>query len=710
MDRLPAVVHGAIENLMPFAQNSQLVARLRLPKTPLFIPTGAAGHVAAFLLLAGSSLLGVARASPVGCAGTATPDGKVFPEPLLSLTYVSFAEFECGMAELAAAFPERIEITSLGDSEGGHPIYDILMTNRSVGTEKEHLFVMSSIHGNEFGAREGAVRMIEEMADPELRGSEQFIVDLLEQFVIHFVFSNPDGWTNGEPHTNEGQGFQYTRQNTTSFDLNRNFPVKGWFAYDQLEYFQNEGQAVAELMRKHAGSWNLGTDNHGQLADGYLAAGLQIVGEFNYQKSETLARFADGISAAMGEYLSTTLFYEVEQLAGEFAGAYHWGTLYDILGYSASGSGIDYFNTLGEVHGTGFATELSYANQQGANQFTYLAPLNQLWTDSIRAINYTMFQQALEPVDFVFELGGDVAYLFDPKRIRHDDANGVGNALGDPGRHGQAPYDVSRMQFFVDLAQEADRPVSPVRIGDLIASTTNLNDYDSLVIANEAIPETIADRATWLNLLKTWVMQGGNLLLTDAALQVLPDLVAGIAAADIQLTRAYVGSVESFSDRAHPLNAGLRGVASQTFDTVPIGMSFGGAADNVAPNWEVNTAAWEAVGGYSAGTHTLTHTIHGELRLGAGRIGILGALLPDPVEDFYHPFGLQNYAVTYTGYTLLQNHLAWSNPAKGRSMTRASRLAQRTSRGGGFDPLLLVLLLAAGFSRRQAPRSSTQSR
>ena len=37
---------------------------------------------------------------------------------------------------------------------------------------------------------------------------------------------------------------------------------------------------------------------------------------------------------------------------------------------------------------------------------------------------------------------------------------------------------------------------------------------------------------------------------------------------------------------------------------------------------------------------------------------------PDPTEEFYHPFGLQDYAVTYTGYTLLGNHLAWDNPAQ----------------------------------------------
>lgn len=643
-----------------------------------------------------------ATAAPVGCDGATTPDGKVFPEPLLSLTYVSFAEFECGMQTLAAAFPQRIEVTSLGDSEGGYPIYDILMTDAAVPGPKQHLFVMSSIHGNEFGAREGAVRMIEEMANPALRGSEDFIEEVLARFVIHFVFSNPDGWTNGEILSNGGQGFQYTRQNTTSYDLNRNFPVRGWFAYDNSDYFQQEGDAVTQLLRRHAGQWGLGTDNHGQLADGYLAAGLQIVGEFDYQKSETLARFADGISAAMGEYLSTSLFFEVEQLIGEFAGAYRWGTLYDILGYSASGSGIDYYNTPGEVGGTGFATELSYANQQGANQFTYVAALNQIWTDSIRAINYTMFKQAIDPVDFVFEIGGDVAYLFDPKRVRHDDANGVGNALGDPGGFGQAPYDVSRMQFFVDLAREANRRVEPVRVPSVQAGAANLNDFDSLVISDHAIPEAVADAAAWYAQLRDWVEQGGNLVLTDGALQALAHLVDGISDQDVRRTAAYVGSVETFTDRAHPLNAGLRGVASQTFDTVPIGMSFGGT-DNVAPNWEVARTAWEAAGGFTAGTHSAGFAIHGEILLGQGRIGILGALLPDPVEDHYHPFGLQNYAVTYTGYTLLQNHLAWSNPAQGQGPVVGRAVEARPlARGAGvlYGWVVLLIALALVWQRR----------
>jgi hypothetical protein len=574
---------------------------------------------------------------------------------------------------------------------------------------------MSSIHGDEIGAREGAARIIEEMADPDLLGSEDWVQQVLDEFRIHFTFPNPDGWVNGEIATSDGASVMYTRENDPEdpadlfgLDLNRNFPVKGYFAYQDPDYFQPEGDAMAALFEAHD-DWFLGTDNHGQANDEYLAAGLQIVGEFDYQKSEDLARFADGISAGMAEYLSTQLFAELEQEAGEYAGAYHWGTLYDILGYSASGSGIDYYNTPGVINGSGFATELTVGKQAGTNQFTHNPVLNQIWVDSIRAINYTMFRQAIDPQEHVFETGGDVAYLFDPERIRHDDANGVGNDLGDPGQFGQAPYDVSRMTFFEDLDDHADRPVTPVRTGEVVDGTVDLDRFDTLVLANDAMPEPTADESAWWGMLADWVAGGGNLLLTDAALQALPNLVDGIAPDDIQVTESYVGSVEAFTDREHPLNAGLRGVASQTFDTVPIGYAFGGS-NNSAPNWEVDQAAWEAAGGFTAGTHSSGFTLHGEVPVGDGRIGILGALLPDPTEEFYHPFGLQNYAVTYTGYTLLQNHLQWDNPSQVAAPAPAggdqpAPVADGNTglptTGGGVAAVGLAVALAAARRRRR---------
>jgi hypothetical protein len=120
-----------------------------------------------------------------------------------------------------------------------------------------------------------------------------------------------------------------------------------------------------------------------------------------------------------------------------------------------------------------------------------------------------------------------------------------------------------------------------------------------------------------------------------------------------------VGYVDFPEDRSHPLNAGLRGIASQTYDVIPIGIPDGGGA---APNWRVDSTAWEAAGGTTTGT-TGGETSYGELSLGEGRIRFLGALLPQPSEEFFHPYGLQNYAVTYTGYTLLQNMLGWTDPS-----------------------------------------------
>ena len=38
-------------------------------------------------------------------------------------------------------------------------------------------------------------------------------------------------------------------------------------------------------------------------------------------------------------------------------------------------------------------------------------------------------------------------------------------------------------------------------------------------------------------------------------------------------------------------------------------------------------------------------------------VRIIGGLLPNPSGAFDHPFGVANYAVTYTGYTLIENAL-----------------------------------------------------
>lgn len=620
--------------------------------------------------LLASALVGTAlvaapvRAAPVKCnEGDVTPDDRVFPEPRNSATFLRFDEFQCGIELLESQYPDLIEITTVGESLGGYPLYNILLTNEKVDAPKKKLLVVSSIHGNEIGAREGAARCIEDMVDPRFLADQDWVRKVLDRYVLHFLFPNPDGWVAGDLTGTEGAGMQNTRGNDSGLDLNRQFPVKGYIFRGNESYSQPEAKDIDRALFGTADErrgWFLGTDNHGQGADTYAAAGLQIVGQFDYQKSEALARFADGITGGMAEYGAQGGLEALNDATGQDMGAYHWGTLYDMLGYSASGSLIDYYNTFDTIDGWGFATELTAGTT--VNMAVHGQMLNQVYVDSIRAINYTMFRQAVEPKRFTYKVGGKVAYVFDPEVIRHDDKNGPG--FYDPAatpKAPQKPYKVTRMKFFSDLNRYASAPLKKVTVAGILSGRINVKNFDSLVLANDPMP-TRGNELRWYSLLKKWVRGGGNLVVTDAAVKALGRMDV-VDPESISVAKHYVGSVEEFTDRTHALNKGLRGVASQTYDTVPIGYAFGNEGDN-APNWKVTQATWEEAGGFTAGTNGEGQTIYGELPVGKGRVRFLGALLPDPTEKFYHPYGLQNYAVTYTGYTLLQNMLKWSNPAR----------------------------------------------
>jgi hypothetical protein len=117
----------------------------------------------------------------------------------------------------------------------------------------------------------------------------------------------------------------------------------------------------------------------------------------------------------------------------------------------------------------------------------------------------------------------------------------------------------------------------------------------------------------------------------------------------------------------------------QTYEPVPLGYyvdqsgSSNSSCDDArcdSPNWIVDQKAWEAAGGTTAartlvrettepGSQSHVGTSLGELPFGSGAIRIAGAVLPDPTEQNYHPFGLSSYALTYTGYQVIQNLLAY---------------------------------------------------
>jgi hypothetical protein len=247
---------------------------------------------------------------------------------------------------------------------------------------------------------------------------------------------------------------------------------------------------------------------------------------------------------------------------------------------------------------------------------------------------------------------------------------------------GQRPYSVTNMKFFTDLAKYmAPGQLRQVNAADVLSGATDLDGYSSLVIADEAFPGVSAEqRAAWGAKLREFVEAGGNLVLTDGALQALPSLgiVAPTAVARSLFYAGYIGftrdggSTDTYGEELaanvdQPGAAEGSGHRHQTYEPVPIGMDIGSrtscsGSTCTAPVWTVSQASWEAVAGRTVGTTGTNRASFGELKLGEGVVRIIGALLPMPTDQYYHPYGLANYAVTYSGYQVLKNTLQWNRP------------------------------------------------
>ena len=278
-------------------------------------------------------------------------------------------------------------------------------------------------------------------------------------------------------------------------------------------------------------------------------------------------------------------------------------------------------------------------------------------------------------------------------RMDVDFTSGPATVSGETGSPKALPpelraYDVSNTDFFRDLnkyipGSDRDfRTVSPKRIAE---GTQRIDFFDTLALADDALPRNLGAslRNRWYVKLRNWVSRGGNLVLTDGALRALPRLT-GIPGSAVNRITVYVGQIafakadgdDTLDDR---LNRGVDipgarfniGMRRQTFEPTPLGFSIqddAGEDEAHSPQWQVDREAWEKAGGRTAatsvadedvdGANDYDHTTYGELKVGKGRIRILGAALPQPTEQYDHDFGLSPYAATYTTHILMRNLLA----------------------------------------------------
>jgi hypothetical protein len=250
-----------------------------------------------------------------------------------------------------------------------------------------------------------------------------------------------------------------------------------------------------------------------------------------------------------------------------------------------------------------------------------------------------------------------------------------GQAWPDPG---QKPYDVSNLDFFTDLAKFAPKGrLVGVPLADVVAGKADLQQYDTVVVV-----DGVAQRDKRLPAkLTDFARKGGNLVLTDDALNALVPMGL-LPKGTVKAEPVYAGSVRfqapAGSDDPYgaPLAKGIHepGAAEgpnhrkQTQEPVPTGYSIQDADGNdkgSVPQTGVDPAAWAKAGGVTVGTTgdgSANAVTYGELKVGQGRVRILGSLLPVPTEKYDHPFGLSSYAVTTNGYAIFRNLVNQKSP------------------------------------------------
>jgi hypothetical protein len=717
----------------------------------------------AFLLATALLLPATAVALPLpGLNGQTTESMglRVFPEPLQTNDYIGYFEAVAGLEYLNETYPDVVELIPIGKSVGWpnrvggqrepQTVYLVEVTNEKSTVAKDdkiQLLFMLSIHGNEKGGREGGLRVIEDFAkgDVGLLALKPELGPLLDYFLLIFLFPNVDGWTHDELQYYQG-GTLYLRQNANGVDMNRQWPTNGFMENDRSHQTLSEPEtsAAANYLKDNYRNVYYASDIHGMLnpADGpgtpppvdvdpgYAAAlqayanddekghfilGMMPAGQHTQEEMVRVTRLGELVRERLQQHAPLAPWTAAPS-TGVWGGSFvRWGAVWETINYQVSGGSHDYFVSNTGLNAPSFSFELSYnhivcdAEYIGCGAF-----MNHFHVEAVRMIVATFMEAALSETHVSIETNGHrIAYVFNPNiwtsaEDRPLDGWALENPNDDRWDYANNPYRATPNDFLEDVGnyvRDGDQPAVFDALQGTELTAQKLANYDTLIIAGSAYGQVTRSTAA-MGAVKAWVEQGGSLIVTDSATQALADLGV-VTAGSVQEGRTYMGYTDII-DRSHAMAAKMIGFSRQTYEGVPIGYALGGAA----PNWYLPMA--EAQKGKVVGTLTLggalgaTHANYGEIPLGEGRIRYLGALLPDPTQENYHPYGLASYATTYAGnqffLNMLDAELIYEAPPKiledlgtARDPKKASPAASATvnAEGGGIPGFEVVLVLLA---------------
>ncbi|QLD88490.1 hypothetical protein HWV07_05355 [Natronomonas salina] len=268
----------------------------------------------------------------------------------------------------------------------------------------------------------------------------------------------------------------------------------------------------------------------------------------------------------------------------------------------------------------------------------------------------------------------------------------------------QAPYDVTPFAFFEDYQAAEKRGVlrefiqdggalEPVTVDEVKAGA--LSGYDHAVLIHDYVSPTerISEGVTenrkadvdggvvdedYLAELDEFVDGGGNLVVTDTGAYVLPhldnDLVDGSAIGADAVQRQYL-DVARFTDKdlSHPLfDESVRPIQNQLWKVQPLGYQVTGDAPmDLVDEAAFTEAAADGVASVAGWTNGLVAAGSITESADSGRgVHFVSSLLPPATQANLHPFGLQNYTVTFLGNVLFTSALGFTQVRETGDETR----------------------------------------
>ncbi len=293
----------------------------------------------------------------------------------------------------------------------------VRVTNEKVSDRSKKRVVLSlSIHGIERAGVEGATRAIEDLVTGDktkpivssvVKPGAATIQDVLNKTIIYFSYPNPDGWRRGS--ITEG-GVFFQRYNGNGVDVNRDWPDVGYSFRGYSGVSEPESRALHGFLRDveaKAGRFAAGDDLHGQGSADALSYTMMPHGRHDWAKDQRLRQTAIAINRGTYDAIKWSPVIQPNEAPQPICAgasviqpctkiyAQTWGTVYDTINYTTTGTLGDWFDSRSGLNADGIDNEMSFSHLD--RNIVFEPHGEQLHVDGNKALLYTHLADLVAP-------------------------------------------------------------------------------------------------------------------------------------------------------------------------------------------------------------------------------------------------------------------------------------------------------------------------